>query len=113
MKCSEYLWKRIQLDTLAPEDWSPERVQGEMRAQMIQTGDTQIINDVTGKPMNEREANSIYGRNYDKLNEAYKMNQKSLFEVIVANQQMSDEEWEKAKEEAEKEAEEVTEEVAE
>lgn len=101
MKCSEYLWKRIQLDTLAPEDWSPERVQGEMRAAM---GNEEILSDTTGEPMSEREANSIYGRNYARLNEAYKLGKKSLFELIAVQQQVSDDEWEAAKEAVEESA---------
>lgn len=32
MKCSEYLWKRIALDTAAPDEWSPEQVTRELRA---------------------------------------------------------------------------------
>lgn len=99
MKCSEYLWKRIELDSILPEDVSPEQVQGELR---LMLGNEKIVSDTTGKNMTEREANSIYGRNYDKLNEAYKMGNKALFEMVVTNQQISDDEWEKAKEEAEK-----------
>lgn len=103
MKCSDYLWKRIQLDTVAPKEWSPERIQGEIRVEMQKSGDTVIVNDITNETMNEREVNSIYGRNYKRLNEAYNLNRKSLFVEIVKNQQISDEEWEKLKEETEKE----------
>lgn len=97
MKCSEYLWKRIQLDTVMP-DASPERIQGEMRLAMEQNGDPVIVSDTTGAVLTEREANSIYGRNYARLNEAYKLGKKSLFELICTNQQISDDEWEAAKE---------------
>lgn len=101
MKLSEYLWKRIELDSKLPDDVSPEQVQGELN--LIMNGET-ITSDTTGDVVNEREANSVYGRNYDKLNEAYAMGRKSLFELICVNQQISDDEWEKAKQEAEEAA---------
>lgn len=104
MKCSEYLWTRIQLDTAMPKDASPERVQGEMRLAMEQNGDTVIVSDTTGAVLTEQEANSIYGRNYDRLNEAYKLGRKSLFELICTKQQISDDEWEAAKKAAEESA---------
>ena len=61
MKCSEYLWKRIALDTAAPDEWSPEQVTRELRAAMTKAGDTAIVSDTTGEPMSERDALSVYG----------------------------------------------------
>lgn len=100
MKLSEYLWKRIQFDTLAPKDMSPEEVQGQFR---LSLNGEPVVSDTTGEVMNDREINSIYGRNMEKLNEAYKMGAKSLFELIAINQQISDDEWQAAKEQAEAE----------
>lgn len=101
MKCSEYLWARCKMVEMFP-DFPPERIDGEMTAMLARNGDF-IENDATGEKMKDWEANSIFGRNSDKLLEAYHLGRKSLFELIATNQQISDEEWEKAKEEAEKE----------
>lgn len=101
MKLSDYLWARIQFDTAAPKDMTPYEVQGQFDLSMDKSGDIEIINDVTGKKMNRREANSVYGRNTKALNKAYKMGARSLFDKIAIDQQISDEEWEKAKSEAE------------
>ena len=101
MKCSEYLWARCNMVEMFP-DFSPERIDGEMTAMLARNGDF-IENDVTGEKMKDWEANGILGCNSEKLLEAYKMGRKSLFELVAINQQISDEEWEKAKEEAEKE----------
>lgn len=106
MKLSEYLWKRVQFDTAAPDDWMPERVQGEFRVAMEQAGDTVIVSDRTGAIMHEADANEVYGQHIHQLNEAYKLGYKSLFELIVMKDQIDKEEWEKAKEEAEKQAQE-------
>lgn len=97
MKCSEYLWKRIALDTAAPDEWSPEQVTRELRAAMTKAGDTAIVSDTTGEPMSERDALSVNGRNQDKLNEAYRLGKKSLFELVVKEQNLSDDEYEAAK----------------
>ena len=52
--------------------------------------------------MNEREARSVWGRNEKRLLAAYEMGSKPLFASVCMYQQMSDDEWHKAKEEAEK-----------
>ena len=106
MKLSEYLWKRVQFDTAAPADWAPEKVQGEFRVAMEQAGDTTIISDRTGAILHESDANEVYGQHIHKLNEAYKLGYKSLFELIVMKDQIDKEAWKKAKEEAEKKAQE-------
>ena len=101
MKCSEYLWTRCKMLEMLPGK-SDLEVDGEMTLMLHKNGDI-IENDATGEKMTDVEANRIFGRNSKKLLEAYHLGRKSLFELIVANQQISDEEWEKAKEEAEKE----------
>lgn len=101
MKCSEYLWARCKFDDMFPE-FSNARVEGEMTAMLHRNGDF-IVNDATGERMTAREANSIMGRNYMKMMDAYKKGHKSLFVLLAKGQQISDEEWEKAMEEAEKE----------
>ena len=96
MKCSEYLWKYIDLQNrLAGE--SPERVQGELRLAM---GNEPIVSDTTGAAMTEREARSVLGRNEKELREAHKENRQSLFEGIVCQQLGSDDAYnaEKAQE---------------
>ena len=45
------------------------------------------------------------------LREAFNLGSKKLFELVVTNQQMSDDEWHKAKEEAEQAAQEGEEEA--
>ena len=102
MKCSEYLWKYLDLQATNGMGWSPERVQGELRVAMTQNGDTEIVSDTTGEAMTEREARSVLGRNEKDLWEAYKLGSKSIFESICMYQQVSDDEWHKAKEEAQK-----------
>lgn len=90
MKCSEYLWKRVELDTNAPDEWRPEQVQGEMFAIMNRNGDTTIVSDVTGETMTEREAGTIYGRNSNRLNELFKRGDKAEFEKVCLQQLQSD-----------------------
>ena len=101
MKCSEYLWARCKMLEMLPGK-SDLEIDGEMTLMLSKNGDF-IENDVTGEKMKDWEANSIFGRNSEKLLEAYHLGRKPLFELIATNQQISDEEWEKAKEEAEKE----------
>lgn len=101
MKCSEYLWARCKMLEMLPGK-SDLEIDGEMTLMLHKNGDI-IENDATGEKMTDVEANRIFGRNSKKLLEAYHLGRKSLFELIVAHQQISDEEWEKAKEEAEKE----------
>ena len=69
----------------------------ELRAAMTKAGDTAIVSDTTGEPMSERDALSVFGRNQDKLNEAYSLGKKSLFELVVKEQNLSDDEYEAAK----------------
>lgn len=98
MKCSEYLWKRYDLMKLNP-DWSPERADGEM---LLMLDGEDILSDTDGEKMNQREVNSVLGRNQEHLVDAYHNGQKALFELICTKQQMSDDEYEAAKAEAEK-----------
>ena len=95
MKCSEYLWKYVELQRLLKGE-SPERVQGEMRTIL---GGKKIVSDTTGQEMTEREALSVLGRNEHDLRRAYEMGRKGIFTRICEGQQISDDEWEAAKEE--------------
>lgn len=99
MKASEYLWKYIDMQNHL-EGESPEQAQGELRLAMTQAGDTEIISDATGEAMTEREAMSVLGRNEKDLRKAYKLGSRAIFEKICMDQQISDDEWQKAKEEA-------------
>ena len=83
MKCSEYLWKYVELQRLLKGE-SPERVQGEMRT-------------ILGQEMTEREARAVLGRNEHELRRAYEMGRKGIFTRICEGQQISDDEWEAAK----------------
>ncbi len=99
MKLHEYLWEYI--DHQNQHDCKNDlTAQAHMREFL---GDEQIISDSNGKPMNEREARSVWGRNEKRLLAAYEMGSKPLFASVCMYQQMSDDEWHKAKEEAEKE----------
>ena len=100
MKCSEYLWKYVELQNLLKGE-SPERVQGEMRTIL---GQEKIVSDTTGQEMTEREARAVLGRNEHDLRRAYEMGQKGIFTRICEGQQISDDEWEAAKEETPGEA---------
>lgn len=99
MKCSDYLWKYIDLQARMgqTEGWSPERIQGEVRLAMEANGDHEIVSDTTGEKMTEREARSVLGRNEKELREAYKENKQSLFEGIVCQQLGSDDAFHAAK----------------
>ena len=105
MKVHEYLWGYVDLQAKTG-NMSPEEVQGHMRQYL---GGEQLISDTDGAELSEREALSIYGRNYDRLREAYQEGSKPLFAAVCMYQQMSDDEWQKAKEEAEKAAQEAQE----
>ena len=96
MKCSEYLWKYVELQRLLKGE-SPERVQGEMRTIL---GQEKIVADTTGQEMTEREARAVLGRNEHDLRRAYEMGRKGIFTRICEGQQISDDEWHKAQEEA-------------
>ena len=89
MKCSEYLWKYIDLQNRLPGE-SPERIQGEVRLAMEANGDHEIVSDTTGEKMTEREARSVLGRNEKELREAYKEGKRALFDLIVSGQQSRD-----------------------
>ncbi len=105
MLCSEYLWEYINHQN--QHDCKNDiTAQAHMREFL---GDEQIISDSSGKPMNEREARSVWGRNEKRLLAAYEMGSKTLFASVCMYQQMSDDEWHKAKEEAEKAAQEAQE----
>ena len=93
MKCSEYLWKYVELQNLLKGE-SPERVQGEMRTIL---GQEKIVSDTTGQEMTEREARAVLGRNERDLRRAYEMDRRGIFTRICEGQQISDDEWEAAK----------------
>lgn len=93
MKCTEYLWKYIDLQNRLTGE-SPERIQGELRLAM---GNETIVSDTTGETMTERDARSVLGRNEKELREAYKENKQSLFEGIVCQQLGSDDAYHAAK----------------
>lgn len=97
MKCSEYLWKYIDLQNrLAGQ--SPERIQGEVRLAMEANGDHEIVSDTTGEAMTEREARSVLGRNEKALWDAYRDGSRARFELIVTGQQASDDAYHATKE---------------
>ena len=101
MKCSQYLWNYFQMNKDHPE-YSNAQVQGELR---LLLGDEKIVSDTDGAELSEREALSIYGRNQNMLREAFDLGSRKLFATVVEKQQMSDDEWQKAKLEAWAEAE--------
>ena len=92
MKCSEYLWKYLDLQARMGKTagWSPERTQGELRLAMEANGDTRIVSDTTGEAMTEREARSVLGRNEKALWDAYRDGSRARFALIVTGQQVRD-----------------------
>lgn len=97
MKVSQYLWGYI--DHQHQHDCKNDiTAQGHMRDFL---GEDQLISDSNGEPMSELEVRSIWGRNQKRLLAAYEMGSKPLFAAVCMYQQMSDDEWHKAKEEAE------------
>ena len=105
MKLHEYLWE--YLDHQKHCDCRNDlEAQGHMREFL---GEEKLFADSNGEDLNEREARSIFGRNEKRLREAYEMGNKPLFAAVCMYQQMSDDEWHKAKEEAEKAAQEAQE----
>lgn len=100
MKCSQYLWNYFQVNKDHPE-YSNAQVQGEL---MKQLGDEPIVSDTDGAVLSEREAMSMRGRNQNMLQEAFDLGSRKLFAAVVEKQQMSDDEWHKAKAEAEQAA---------
>ncbi len=103
MKCSEYLWKYLSIHEHMGEI-SDSEAQAQLRLAMRQNGDTEILADDTGEKMSEREAMHVFNVNGKRLREAYKKGQKSLFELVVAKQNMSDSEYKDEKKKAEKRA---------
>ena len=93
MKLHEYLWEYI--DHQNQHDCKNDlTAQAHMREFL---GYEQIIADSNGEKLNEREA--------------YEMGNKPLFAAVCMYQQMSDDEWHKAKEEVEQAAQEGEEEA--
>ena len=95
MKLHIYLWKYCEMLDDA-QGKSPEQIQGELRQFL---GDEEITSNSTDETLSEREAKSIFGRNEDKLWEAYHADNKPLFAALCMRQQVSDDEWQKLKEE--------------
>ena len=103
--CWAYLWqyfdmfKKIRAEEFGgdPNKFvSPEYVQGRLREQL---GDCVIVSDLDKETeMSEREALSIYGRNWELLAESYKLGSKDLFKFCCKVQQVSDKEWQEEKE---------------
>ena len=86
MKCSEYLWKYVEIQNNG-QGWSPERAQGELR---VAIGNEPIVSDTTGERMTERAARSVLGRNEADLRTLYKEGDKAKFEQLVCEQLASD-----------------------
>lgn len=106
MKCSEYLWTRLKFMDLNP-GMPPEQVTGELEIMLTNNNDD-IYSNTTGERMEADEALSVLGRysqkgGKNKLLDAYHNGQKSLFELLVTNKNLSDDEYEAAKK-AEEEA---------
>ncbi len=93
MKLHEYLWEYIDFQNKNP-GLSDLEAQGHVHQYL---NGEEIIADSNGEKLNEREA--------------YEMGNKPLFAAVCMYQQMSDDEWHKAKEEVEQAAQEGEEEA--
>lgn len=103
--CWAYLWqyfdmfKKIRTEEFGgdPDAYvSSEYAQGRLREQL---GDCVIVSDLDKETeMSEREALSIYGRNWDLLKQSYDAGSKDLFKFCCKVQQISDKEWQEEKE---------------
>lgn len=107
MTCSEYLWTRLKFMEMNP-DMPEAQVTGELEIMLTNNNDD-IYSNTTGERMEADEALSVLGRYAKKggenpLLDAYHNGQKSLFELLVTNKNLSDDEYHAAKEAAEKEA---------
>lgn len=99
MKCSEYLWTRLDFMKMNP-GMNPEQVTGELEIMLTNNND-EIYSNTTGERMEADEALSVLGRadgkgENNRLLQAYRNGQKALFELLVTKQNMSDDEWEES-----------------
>lgn len=94
MKCSEYLWKRLEMDKEMPEDVQPWEVQAKVRSML---GKDDIVSDTTGKVMLERDANSVLGRSQKALLARFNAGDREGFDARVIDQLKADDEYEAKK----------------
>ena len=94
MKCSEYLWKRLEMDKEMPEDVQPWEVQERVRSML---GKESIVSDTTGKVMPERDANSVLGRSQKALLDRFNAGDREGFDARVIDQLKADDEYEAKK----------------
>ena len=99
MKCSEFLWKYVEMGKQNP-GMSPEERQGRT-ALLLPQGES-IVSDTTGEKMTQREVMSVYGRNTKEFLAAYEAGDKAAFATIAFGQQANDDQYHAEKEAAEK-----------